>query len=300
MTVLRKSSRSGWITAVLIALAAARGAGAGAELGLKVTEVARSVDLSRGGAEFLTVTVELSGEEPDRLRRVQPLREEFRLVAGKRELPCRWLRGGSVPDDPRRLRFTLGFSPPPAEVRRVTLEARLPRTAGDAAWELRLTDLQPGTVAQPRSGPGWSLQVLEFGERQYVAPALPPSGRFFSKAGPVDARIFRRTEEAPERAILLRLNSRSPELYDATVDVSGTLLVEGGPAAPLLAALLRRDPSRTVENPIYGPIVTGEFYFPVPRKGRPTGALLRLERRDGGTDRTLRIEGLPVPGGARP
>ena len=52
---------------------------------------------------------------------VQPLREDFRLLAGKAVLSCRWLRGGSLPEDPKRLRFTLGFSPPPTRIKSATV-----------------------------------------------------------------------------------------------------------------------------------------------------------------------------------
>ena len=48
----------------------------------KVAELARTVDLSRGKEEFLTVTVEVSGADPARLRCVQPVRADFQLLAG--------------------------------------------------------------------------------------------------------------------------------------------------------------------------------------------------------------------------
>src|SRR5438128_1092393 len=90
-------------------------------LKFEVVEVARSVDVGKEPREFLAVTVEVTGLDPTRLRRLQPLRDDFTLIAGKQMLPCRRLRGGSLPDDPERLRFTLSFSPPPAGVKMVDL-----------------------------------------------------------------------------------------------------------------------------------------------------------------------------------
>ena len=273
---------------------------AAAGLRLKVAELARTVDLNRGKEEFLTVTVEVSGADPVRLRRVQPVRADFQLLAGKAKLPCRWLRGGSVPDDPSRLRFTLGFSLPPASVARVDLVANLPRLDGEDVLELRLADLKLGQEEVERSGPGWSVKIYRFAEEKYVPPALPKPGQFVSKAGPVDVRVFRKSvpnTPEPQQAVILAFHSPSPELYDATLDVSGQLTLEGGVTAPLLSALLRREPSATVEKPRYPPFVIGQFYFPVPAKGRVNGALLRLHRRSANnTSRSERITDLPVPG----
>jgi hypothetical protein len=269
-----------------------------AGLKLSVSEISRSVDLSRGREEFLTVSLDITSADPSRLRRVQPLRDDFDLLAGKWELPCRWLRGGTLPDDPSRLRFTLGFSMPRAGTRRVSLRVNLPRLQDDTV-EVRLPDLQPGSRGAQRHGPGWSVEVRSFTEPAYEPPALPPSGRFISKAGPVDARIFRKEEpgKQPPRAVVLSLHSESTGLYDPTLDVSGHLLVDGGAPAPLLSAMMRRDPSRTVVKPPYGPFVDGQFYFALPPKGRAVGAVLRFHRRPlGRGTQAVTFGDLPVPG----
>ncbi|HTE19261.1 MAG TPA: hypothetical protein VK689_12880 [Armatimonadota bacterium] len=294
----------GWAASLLLACclaplpAAAQGQAAG--LRLEVTEIAQSVDLSRGKEKFMTVVVEITGADPARLRRVQPLRADFQLLAGKRALPCRWLRGGSLPEDPRRLRFTLGFSLPPPGTRKVSLQADLPRLEGaDAVLELRLTGLQPGQSGQERRGAGWAVTVNQLAETEYVPPPLPPKGGFISKGGPVDARVFRKgsaTDTPPARAVVLTIFSRDLQLYDPTLDVSGVLLAEGGASTPLLSASMRRDPSASVSNPPYRPFVTGIFHFRAPEKGRPTGVLLRLHRRPAHPERKpLRVDDLPVP-----
>jgi hypothetical protein len=271
-----------------------------ADLRLQVVELARTVDLSRGKEEFLALTVEVSGAEPTRMRRVQPERSDFQVRAGKAILPCRWLRGGTVPEDPTRLRFTLGFSLPPASIRRVTLLANLPRLEGEEALELKFTDLALGQTSGERVGPGWNVTIQRFAEEAYVPPALPKPGQFVSKAGPVDARIFRKSapkEKEPQRAVVLSFRSNTVALYEAALDVSGTLMLEGGATLPLLSASLRRDPSATVKKPIYPPIVRAEFYFPAPAKGRVTGVLLRLHRRPANAPRKpVQIADLPVPG----
>src|SRR5205809_1138228 len=61
-------------------------AGEAGGLKLEVTDLARSLDRVRK-ERFLTVTVEITGRDPAGLRRVQPLREDFRLLAGKKVLP---------------------------------------------------------------------------------------------------------------------------------------------------------------------------------------------------------------------
>jgi hypothetical protein len=228
---------------------------------------------------------------------VQPLREDFQLLAGKSTLPCRWLRGGSVPDDPARLRFTLGFTAPPRSVQEVALRANLPRLEGEDALDLQITGLSLNGKDTERKGPGWSLSVTEFAETDYTAPALPPKGKFFSKGGPVDARVFRKSAgKDPERVIALRFFSRDPALYDATVEVTGHLLVEGGGTVPLLSGLMKRDPSRAVEKPPYPAFVDATFHFPVPVKGRPIGALIRLNRRPAKpAGSPVVIRDLPVP-----
>ncbi|MFN3651201.1 MAG: hypothetical protein ACK47B_16620 [Armatimonadota bacterium] len=264
-------------------------------LRIRVVELAQSVDLSRGKERFLTVTVELSAADPVRLRRVQPLRDDFTVLAGKAMLPCRWLRGGSLPEDPTRLRFTLGFSLPPPGTARVALQANLPRLDGGEALELRLDDLSAG---QTRKGPGWTLTVQAFSPESYDPPAVPPKGTFISKLGPVDARVFRKQSPKagePDRAVLLRIHSEDTALYDPILDVSGNLLVDGRPGPALLSARMLREPSRTVEKPPAGPFVRGEFYFPVPAKGRPTGAVIRLHRRGAGTEKPVLLRDLPVP-----
>lgn len=217
-------------------------------------------------------------------------------------LHCRWLKGGTVPEDPARVRFTLGFSRPPAGVRTVDLVAEFPRLDAEEALEVRLEGLKPGEGQQERRGAGWAVRVEEFGLRGYVPPALPPSGYFYSKAGPMDARIFREGETAlggkgaPAEAMHLSLFARDVALYDPTVGVSGSLLVQGGPSTPLLSVMLRRDPSRTVKAPRYGPHTHGDFYFVAPPKGRATGAVLRFQRQPAGAGRqTVRKSALPVP-----
>ncbi len=268
-------------------------------LHLQVMELARSVDLTRGGQEYLTIVVEINCSDPGRLRRVQPLRADFRVSAGKATLPCRWLRGGSIPEDPRRLRFSLGFSMPPPGLKAVSLHADLPRLESEEILELPLPGLAHGARAEARKGSGWSLTVTQFGEAAYKPPALPPKGQFQAKGGALDVRVFRKghaAEPALGRAITLAIRSSDVGLYDPILDVSGTLLVDGGPALPLLSALLRRTPARSVEKPKYRPTVEAEFHFQVPVKGRPTGALLRLHRRlPGARSQPLRFDNLPVP-----
>ena len=270
------------------------------DLKLEVTEVGSSVDLSRGGARFLTLVVEIRAPTSSRLRGVQPLRDDFQVLAGKSTLPCRWLRGGTAPDEPASLRFTLGFSMPPRQVRRVSLRANLPRLDSGEQIEVRLSDLQTGGAEQERKGDGWALTVDLFRLQDYEAPSLPPSGKFFSKGGPVDARVFRKqtpSEAAPAQAVRLSFHSRTVSLYDSMLDVSGTLQVAGGPATPLLSALVKRDPSRAVEKPLYGPFVRADFYFAVPPKGRATGVILSFHRRaPDAAAQPVVIRNLPVPG----
>lgn len=267
---------------------------------LTVTELARTVDLSRGKEEFLTITVEVSGADPLRLRRVQPARADFRVTAGKRSFPCRWLRGGSVPDDPSRLRFTLGFSLPPAAVKQVVLVAELPGLDGDDPLELRFVGLKLGEGEGERSGPGWSVVLQRFTEEKYLPPALPKQGRYVSKLGPVDVRVFRKaapTAAEPQQAVGLAFRSNATSLYDATLDVSGELTLDGGGTLPLLSASLRREPSITVEKPLRVPVVYAEFYFPPAGKRRVNGAVIRLHRRQPkAAHHTVRIPNLPVPG----
>jgi hypothetical protein len=287
-----------WAVAGLVLPATAQEA-VSAGLKLRVTEVAQTVDLGRGGEKFLTVTVEITGAQAGPLRRVQPLRDDFQVLAGKSVLACRWLRGGSVPEDPRRLRFTLGFSLPP-KVATVSLRANLPRLEGEETVELRLADLQAADRVQERRGAGWQVTVDRFGERSYEPPALPEAGKFFSKGGPVDFRVFRKGgagDPVPGRVIGLTLVTRDVELYDRTVDVSGSLLLDRGAGPALLSASMRRDPARSVAKPPYAPFVTGQFFFPIPAQGRVTGAVIRLHRRprDPGS-RPVVIDGLPVPG----
>ncbi len=267
-------------------------------LRLAVMEIAQSVDLSRGREKFLTLTVEISGGSPVRLRRVQPMREDFTVLAGKQRLHCRWLRGGALPEDPERLRFTLGFSMPSPPVKTIALEANLPRLENADAVELRLNGLAQGSTAQERAGDGWSVTVVRFEEGEYEAPSLPPSGRFTSKAGPVDARVYRSpgTGAPPTRAFILRWRSNQADLYDRTVDLSGRLILEGGGTTPLLSALLKRDPSAAIKKAPYGPFVDATFYFTLPVGKRPTGASVTLTRRPiQANAKPLRITGLPVP-----
>jgi hypothetical protein len=269
-------------------------------LTLHVVEVAQTVDLTRNGERFLTLTIEIGGTDPAHLRRVQPLREEFEVLAGKTSLPCRWLRGGSLPDDPRHLRFTLGFSLPKGNVRTVRLKADLPRLEGDEPLIVRLDKLAGTSFPREVRGPNWTLTVTEFTEGEYQVPALPPQGAFFSKGGPVDARIFRKespSEPVPPRAVRLAFFSHDLQLYDPTLDVSGTLQSDTGESSSLLAALLKRDPSRTVKAPPYAPILLGNFYFRVPTRGRPSGVTLTFHRRPPQPKpEIIETPDLPLPG----
>lgn len=265
----------------------------------EVVEVARTYDLAKK-EEFLAVTLEITGPDPLQLRRIQPLRDDFQLVAGKASLPCRWLRGGSLPEDPRRLRFSLGFSMPPARVKIVDLKVNLPRLQGDDLLEFRLDRLQTGAVAQKRGGAGWGLTVTYFGPQPYVAPSLPPKGQFLKKTGAFDMRIFRKADGAdgpPAEAILLTFQEGSASLFDPTLDVSGLLSVEGGGTSTLISASLRREPARTSKNTPREVNVSGQFYFQLPPKGKPSGVLLRFHRRPPNpAPEPFVIRDLPVPG----
>jgi hypothetical protein len=266
-------------------------------LELRVAEVGRSVDLNRGGEEFLTVTVELTDRDPQRLRRVQPRRDDFIVLAGKAELPCRWLRGGSLPDDPGRLRFTLGFSVPPPAVRSVTLLADLPRIDSDPVLEIRLED--PARAAGERRGPGWVIAGSRVEERMYEPPALGSEGQFLSKERPTDAKVFGKGTggAAPERALVLSVRSGQVDLYDDTLDVNGFLILDNKRTVPLLGASLRRDPSRAVKQPQRSPSLEAELYFAAPGAAKVVAAVLRLHRRTaGGPGDRVRIDDLPVPG----
>lgn len=289
------------ILAVLLLTSAGRASAQNQPGSLKVTvvELAQSVDLTRGSERFLTVTLDVSGVDPARLRRVQPLRDDFELQAGKRSLPCRWLRGGTSPEDATRLRFTLGFSLPPKGTRKVTLRANLPRLEGDDLLEVSLPDVAPGTGNQSRSGKGWNANVVRLERREYVPPSLPPKGQFTVKSIPADTRVFRKpsTGPVPEEALVLSLTSRSAEPYDPTLDVSGWLTVEKGQSAPLLSALMRRVPSRGSTDTDLPPLVTGDFHFAVPPAGRVTGVVLRFHRRPANPEpQRFVIPDLPVPG----
>lgn len=283
---------------VLPARSAPAASGESGGLKLEVQELAESIDLSRGKERFLTVTVEISGAEAGQLRRVQPLRDDFQLLAGKRVLACRWLRGGTAPDDPTRLRFILGFTRPPRGTRRVALRANLPSLEGDDRLDLPLPNLPVGAPAQQRSGKGWSLSIGGLEIRDYVPPQLPVKGQFSIKSIPADTRVFRKAapETTPDRAVQLSLSSQDVELYDPTLDVSGWLTVEGGSPSPLLSALMRRVPSRNSTSGI-PPHVTGQFYFAVPARGRVTGVVLHLHRRPAKPEtKTVTVPDLPVPG----
>jgi len=267
------------------------------DLKLDVVEIAQSVDLSRGKEKFLTVTVDVTGVVPARLRRVQPLRDDFQILAGKTVLPCRWLRGGTLPEDPQRLRFVLGFSLPPRGTKAVSLRANLPRLEGEDLLEISLKSLAPGVATDERGGRDWTVTIHRFALQEYMPPALPEKGQFTVKSVPVDTRVFRKPAKDPDpaKAYSLSLASRSAELYDLTLDVSGWLVVEKGVMVPLLSASMRRMPSRAA-NRDGDPYVTGEFHFPAPASGKVVGAVLRFHRRPRNPDpRPVVIPGLPVP-----
>ena len=273
---------------------------AGPSLRYQVRQVGRIVDLSRGKEEFLTISLDVSGLAPAAMRRVQPLREDFTLLAGKSALPCRWLRGGSLPNDPRRLRFTLGFSVPPPTVKTVSLKARLADTSTAPPLELRLEGLVTDQRSVTRSGVGWKVTIRSFRRGKYLPPSLPPKGAYQIKGIPVDHRIFRMSAPQgapPTEAVSLQLASRDTNLYDNTLNLSGYLIVAGGKRAPMLSAHLQRVPSRVVEKPRATPRITGQFHFAVPPVGRPTGVVLRFTRRAAkASRRTIQIDNLPVPG----
>lgn len=310
MTYQHRSSRTTWerlcgrilrVGGLALLLAGSPGGaqqtGAGA-IQPEVVEVARTYDLAKK-EEFLTVTLEIAGPDPLQLRRVQPLREDFQVLVGKAVLPCRWLRGGSLPEDPQRLRFTLGFSMPDRKVKSVDLRVNLPRLPEDNFLEIRLEGLQGGKP-QPRRGEGWALTVQRFGPAPYQPPSLPPKGQFLAKKLALDARVFRKAAppgDPPAEAVVLAFGSGYAELFDPTLDVSGHLLLEGGGATPLLSASLRRVPARTVKESSRPVEVSGQLYFQVPPKGRPTGALVRFHRRPAHPPREPQVlKNLPVPG----
>src|SRR5207249_4005798 len=96
----------------------------------RVTEVARSVDLTRGRREWLVVTVEITAppNQEASLRHVQPLREQFSLEdEAHRRSDCAWLKGGTAPENTAVLRFQAGFPLPAPGARRVSLIVLLPR-----------------------------------------------------------------------------------------------------------------------------------------------------------------------------
>lgn len=289
------------LAVVVLAASAAVSAGQGSRpvraggLELQVVETARSVDLRRGGERFLVVTLEVAGDRTA-LRSVQPLRGDFTLTAGARSLPCRWLRGGSLPEDPERLRFTLGFTYP-AGAERASLRVSLPGPRGRDTRTLFLAGLRPGTADQSFRGPEWALTVTGLAEQAYEPPLLPEKGFLFSKGGPVDVRVFRKEAPGsppPARCYRLTFQSTSLGLYDPVLDLSGTLRA-GRHSTPLLAARLLRDPSQAVKDPPYGPFVRGEFYFGVPPEGLPTGAEIRLTLRPAGAATPIVLPDLPVP-----
>jgi hypothetical protein len=265
---------------------------------LVVTEVARSVDVARGGERFVTLTVEVRGDDPAALRRFHPRRDDFRLLAGKDELGCRWLRGGSVPEASDVLRFTLGFSPPRAGVTRVRLRARLPADLGTETRSLTLSDLRTDAGPFVRQGKGWRLTVTQVAERAYDAPELPARGVLLSKGGLMDVRVFRkeRASAEPARAMTVRFESDDVGLYDPVVDLNATASAGGGPEVPLLAARLTRDPARS--SPAAkerSPVVRGELFFALPPRGGPVTVVLTLHARAAGGDRVITTPEVRLP-----
>jgi hypothetical protein len=288
---------------------AAPGDNAAPELSLAVREVARTVDLAAGGRELLTLTVEVTGWEPGELRRVQPLREDFQLLhstsdsakgasatsAGPTAVS---LRGGTAPDDSRRLRFVVGFPLPPPETRGLSLRARLPAAVRTTSLSIQLPDLRPGSRDVRFAGGGWSLTVTRFAEEEYFEPALPPLGKFGAKGGPMDLRVFRRSAAAgtaPPRALRLQFRSETASLYDRTLELDGS----AGAGAPLLSGYLRRVPSRIAEKP-GGPVqVTADLYFKLPAS-MPSGVELKLlQQSEASTKHWRTVTGIPVPGASR-
>ncbi len=269
-------------------------------LRLKVLEISRALPLEGTRAESLVLALELRGPARQALRRIQPRREEFTLLAGKERLPCRSLRGGSVPEDPNVLHFRLGFALPAPPIREVALEACLPRPEEPVQMMLRLTDLRPGMSPVEQTGATWKVQIQHCRLGPYDPPSVPPSGAFLTKGGPADVRIFRKAGEGkpdPEQALQVRLFSRTLTLYDATLDLDGSLVQAGRPPSPLLAARLVRHPSGAAETRVFAAFLTAECSFAAPSPVRPFDVVLRfLQRPARSQPEVVTIPGLPVPG----
>jgi hypothetical protein len=111
-------------------------------LRLSVVELARTVDLSRGKEEFLTVTVEVTGADPVRLRRVLPVVIERAFAVG---LVVRGLDGPCGPPlcafgaDPR----ITGLTPIPEQLDgRTYLAACADCAVRDACFGVRVADVE--------------------------------------------------------------------------------------------------------------------------------------------------------------
>ena len=268
-----------------------------------VTEVARSVDLTRGEREWLVLTVEVTAapKQEAALRRLQPLREQFRLEDGAHHrYECAWLKGGTAPENAAVLRFRAGFPMPAPGVRRVSLQLLLPRPLPPrtAAFRFRSADLArlPATV-ETADG---AVTVQAVAEQPYEPPSLPPGGRYTQKGTPVDLRVLQRPlpagEKPPVRALVVSWHSRTAALFDLALDVEGSVLGVDGKTYPLLSARLERFPSRASPMPD-PPWISAGYWFRSPPKGAPRELLLSFTLR--AVDKKsapVRIENLPVPG----
>jgi hypothetical protein len=174
-----------------------------------------------------------------------------------------------------------------------------PRPPETVELALKRADLArlPATVNTPRG----SLTVEQVSEEAYVPPSLPENGRFFEKGPPVDGRLFQRPlrpgEKQPERALLVTWRSPAVALFDRAVDVDATAQGFDTKHYPLLSALLRRVPSRTVEDFPGAPTVTARYWFRPPPKALLTGLTLTFTLRAGEKEHEpVRIDNLPIPG----
>lgn len=269
----------------------------------KVVEVARTVDLERGGKEWLAVTVQVAAPgEPGVLRHVQPLREHFRLAAdGDAALDCAWLKGGTSVEDPRVLRFQAGFPLPAANVRKVHLTMLLPRPrpAETATFHYSAAALAklPATATAAQG----SIAVTHLEEEAYTPPPLPPDGRTTMKGITIDSRLFRRPERAgekpPERALRVSWNTRALDLFDRLLELDAGAEGSVGRRCALLSARVERWPARGIEAPGFEPRVFGHYWFVPPGKESLRALTLSFTLRAPEKEHLpVDLGDLPVPG----
>src|SRR5262249_36264734 len=139
----------------------------------RVVEIARSVDLARGGREWLGGTRGGPGAGAGPRPGPPPpphLRPAGDARATHAHAP---VRGGTAREDPAVLRFQAGFPLPPAAVKKVSLTLLLPRprAPGSVAFAF-----QPDSLARlpatARTAEG-AITVLSATEQPYVPPELP-------------------------------------------------------------------------------------------------------------------------------